>query len=156
MKKSLPGILYERFIKLLFIGITIIICSIALSFSKIFPSPIAVLKAGLFVGAVFILMALYFNWTINKNGYDVYRGKNVGTQYSSLSGFKPTKFKKPTSYLIECNNVIIEIPAFKMRYVIPEGADVNVYTPKNILMYEQNGVKKPTVVWGVEMVKTIN
>jgi len=147
----LPDALMSRFIKLIFTGALIIIGSIIVSFSGLLPATfLQIVGSALIIGGGFILMALHFKWTVHKKGYDTYQGKCISCQFGPLSnvGIK----KKPLSYIINCGNSYLEVPAVRINYSVPEGVELKVYTPKNVLMYERNGIKKPITVWGLELI----
>lgn len=149
-KGTIPDTLYIRFIKLMFTGIAIIILSIAIASTGVLPTTFfETMGPALLIGGVFIAMGLWFRWSISKTGFEEHIGINTGAQYGVLQNVKLKR--KPISYILQCESYYLEVPAARINYLVPEGTKMKVFTPKNVLMYEKEGIKKPTTIWGVEI-----
>lgn len=84
---------------------------------------------GFVLTAIFLIIAFVGYGFINlynvlKNGYQEYKGVCISKNYSIVG-------KKPKSFVIETNDLMIDIPISKKNIEIPINCIVKVYAPAN-------------------------
>lgn len=156
LKKSanVPRLLYERYNKMLQFAIGFVFCGIVSAFLYVNTSLLVTVLSG-FIAVAFFLMATYYKYLIEINGYTQITGtvtfiKQVFT--TPKISIRDASIHRPSYYHIRTDNgEIYKIPAIRTADELPMGSTVAVYTSTTPSIFKHNGILTISPVWCYEL-----